>query len=204
MAFNAKLASAISAGTVGAAGSAYAGMKVLNSPKEKRETVGDKYKGTLITSGSEDTEKWGTRKSKLEKDESADMEASLKSVKSKQSLQADDIKAWCSGVASSPFDSKSTKIKWFESYCVYTIKEKVGKFITDNQSSSWTKANDALKNKGKTNLPSHLQGVYDQLTALQSSDASALQKYCHSKQDDVFRGLDDSLYSEIATYCIQS
>ncbi|CBY92745.1 hypothetical protein HF1_07370 [Mycoplasma haemofelis str. Langford 1] len=204
MAFNAKLASAISAGTVGAAGSAYAGMKVLNSPEEKRETFGDKYKGTLITFGSEDTEKWGTRKSKLEQDNSADMEASLKSVKSKQSLQADDIKAWCSGVASSPFDSKSTKIKWFESYCVYTIKEKVGsKFITDAQSSSWTNANNSLKNKGKTNLPSHLQDVYDKLTA-SSADASALQKYCHSKQDDVFRGLDDSLYSEIATYCIQS
>ncbi|AEW45436.1 hypothetical protein MHC_02870 [Mycoplasma haemocanis str. Illinois] len=204
MAFSAKLTSLILVGGVGATGVAYVGIRSLSSPKNRKETFGDKYKNALLTSNPEDSGKWGTRKSKLEKDNDSNMESSLRAVKDKKPLKEEDIKEWCSEIASSPFDSKSTKIKWFETYCVYTVKEKVGsKFITDSQSSSWTNANNTLKGKDKSSLPTSLQTIHDQLSA-SSADASALQKYCHSKQDDVFRGLNDGLYSEISTYCVQS
>ncbi|CBY92770.1 hypothetical protein HF1_07620 [Mycoplasma haemofelis str. Langford 1] len=204
MSVNLKLASLFSAGTVGAAGSAYAGMKLFNSSEEKEKTTfGDKYKGTLITDSSEDSSKWEARKTKLTGDSNSDMDASLKEVKSKNPLKPEDIKNWCSSIASTPFEEASTKIKWFETYCVYTVKEKIGNsFITRTESSAWTQANSKITTQGKDKLPQSLHTIFDQLSPT-SKDANALQKYCHSKQDGVFRGENDDLYKELSTYCIQ-
>ncbi|AEW45471.1 hypothetical protein MHC_03055 [Mycoplasma haemocanis str. Illinois] len=203
MSVNLKLVSLFSVGTVGAAGSVYVGMKFFHS-SEKKITFGDKYKGTLITNSSGDDSKWEARKTKLTGDSSSEMDSSLREVKSKNALKSEDIKNWCSKVSSTPFEEFSTKIKWFETYCVYTVKEKIGSsFISGTDSSSWTKANSNLIGKGKDKLSRSLQAIFDKLSPT-SQDVNALQKHCHLKQDDVFRGEGDDLYKEISTYCVDS
>ncbi|OAL09821.1 hypothetical protein A6V39_05180 [Candidatus Mycoplasma haematobovis] len=180
--------------------------------EEKTETpsYAEKLSGTLLSveDGQNSTE-WGKRLEKLKVAREEDLVESLKLIKGKKSpseATQKDVQNWCKDNIKNPSkDEKNKEFLNIQSYCVFSIKEKISNAVNESEdegSEKWKKGHDVLLTINDEN---QLDEKLKEAKKKKDAEAKkAIKEWCTAEYQKPYKGEKDQGFINAKKLCIDN
>ncbi|OAL09826.1 hypothetical protein A6V39_05205 [Candidatus Mycoplasma haematobovis] len=196
------------AGISGASYGIYNSMQsILKSPeKTEAPSYAKELRGTLLsTKNNEDQEKWTSRLTSLKSAGEGTLIEGLSTIKAKNDVAIwTELRDWCRDNINNSSKGESDKeFKNIQSYCTFSIKEKIVHSISETEqdnSEKWQKAHEALKTISDE---SQLDDKLKEAKNKENEEAKkAIKDWCTQAYKKPYKGTEDKEFKNASVICL--